>query len=71
MRGAIVKKKDCEILISVLAKQSAECAQLSDRADKADEPLAKHFQSGAHMALKRAIEYVKDAQAGILTDHPQ
>lgn len=61
-----MKAKDCNILLAVLGKQSAECATLADRADKAGDLTGKHFQSGAHMALKRAIEYVKDAQVGIL-----
>ena len=61
-----MKAKDCNILLGVLGKQSAECAALADRADKAGDKMGKDFQSGAHMALKRAIEYVKDAQAGIL-----
>lgn len=63
-----MKKKDFDILITVLAKQSAECAKLSDWSDKNQDQTGKCFQSGAHMALQLAIEYVKDAQAGILTE---
>lgn len=62
-------KKSCDILLAVLGRQSAECAKLSDQADKQDDPQGRAFQAGAHMAIARAIEYVKDAQAGILTDH--
>ena len=61
-------KKHCDILISVLARQSAECAKLSDHADKQGDERAKAFQAGAHMAMQRALEYTKDAQAGILSE---
>lgn len=62
-------KKHCDILLAVLGRQSAECAKLSDQADKsADAIVGKAFQAGAHMALERAIDYVKDAQAGILSE---
>lgn len=61
-------KKHCEILLAVLGRQSAECAKLSDAAEKQNDNATRLFQEGAHMALQRAIEYVKDAQAGILTE---
>lgn len=63
-----MKQKDLNILLAVLGRQSAECAKLSEQADKNEDSTGKHFQAGAHMALQRAIEYAKDAQAGILTE---
>jgi hypothetical protein len=59
-------KKHCDVLICVLARQSAECAKLSAEADAKGDNVGKSFQAGASLALARAVEYVKDAQAGIL-----
>lgn len=63
-----MKQKDLNTLLAVLGRQSAECAKLSDLAELAGDVLGKAFQAGAHLALKRAIEYCKDAQAGILSE---
>ena len=63
-----MKQKDENILLAVLGRQSAESAKLADSADKSGDRTAHAFQSGAHAALSRAIEYVKDARAGILTE---
>jgi len=60
--------RDFKILCAVLGRQSAECAKLSDNASNAGDYMVAAFQSGAHLALVRALEYVKDAQAGILTE---
>jgi hypothetical protein len=63
-----MKQKDVNTLLAVLGRQAADCAKLSDQAERKDDHRAKAFHAGAHMALQRAIEYTKDAQAGILTE---
>jgi hypothetical protein len=60
-------KKNCDTLIAVLTRQSAECALHADQAGQNDQQHDKAFQAGAAQAFQLAIEYTKDAQAGILT----
>lgn len=61
-----MKIKHYRILVALLERQSAECAKLSERAYQSGDLAGKAFQAGAREALKRATDYVKDAQAGIL-----
>jgi len=61
-------KKNCDILVGILARQKAQCAKLSNEAGERGEMVSKAFQAGASLALERALEYVKDARAGILTE---
>jgi hypothetical protein len=60
-------KKNCETLIEVLTRQSADCALHADQAGQDHQPHEQAFQTGASQAFQLAIEYTKDALAGILT----
>ena len=63
-----MRSKDVKILVAVLCRQAKECERLSTKADQEGDVKGHAFQEGARIALRRAIEYVQDAQAGILTE---
>ena len=53
-------------LIEVLTDQKRECENLSEQAHQRNDMTHKAFHAGAAAAMQRAIDYAKDAQAGIL-----
>ena len=61
-------RKNYDRLLEVLVTAQAECIKAADNARGSGDTVfhTKSFQTGAASAYRLAIEYVKDAQAGVL-----
>ena len=62
-----MKNNQYQKLLEVMECQRRECLREAEHPQTPDTTVnTRDFQTGAAMALQRAIDYCKDAQAGIL-----